>query len=175
MSRKYHDGDFWYEITTAPDAGGRVTRAYRITCRYCNCLKTFRCAHLSEEKIRKQLIRDGWEIGRNTTSHSCPGCNQKPHRDKPQPVPVQKEEVVITPPPSSLEYLEMAWAACSEPERETFALKIYEEYFSRQKFNGEPARTITDDNEEAPVDDGDDTPADWWIEIHGGANSEATK
>jgi hypothetical protein len=85
--------------------------------------------------------------------------------------------VLITPPPSPLENLETAWAACSEPDREAFALKVYEEYFEWQRFKGEPEKqpVAPPMNGSAVIEDSDDEPADWWLEINKGTNTGKSK
>lgn len=174
MIKRYRDEDFWYEISSAPDAGGRMTRAYKITCRYCGRLKSFRTTGFADEKMRKHLIRDGWEIGRVAGAHVCPGCIHR-HKDK----STSRADVSVTPPPSPMIALELAWMACSEKDRETFALKLYEEYFAAPPQPPSPlfAPLSPTNGETMPLDpptiDGDDdTPADWWLELQ---TSGATK
>jgi hypothetical protein len=188
--RRYREEDFWYEILTAPDAGGRVTRAYRVTCRHCNCFKSFRSGgRLSDDKMRKHLIREGWDIGRSNNLHVCPGCSEKPKppvtaQVKPLPagfvdrmlqaaldaVTSPQEEALITPPPEPLVTLEAAWMACSEDERREFVHKICDEHSLLGRLYPTAPSPVEDQPvEEPPVDEEPDEPADWWIELQRGA------
>lgn len=163
--KRFQDHNFWYEITAQAE-GGRSTRVYRVTCRHCGCLTTFRAAMLAEERVRKQLIRDGWEIGRHIKAHACPACSHRrkdrtPLNDAdvaPKPVPAP------TPAPTSMELLETAWLACSEQDRETFALEVYQKYFVTEPPHSEEEHK--DSPETAVADNSNSEPADWWLEIH---------
>jgi len=151
-----------------------MARIYSVTCRHCGCLRSFRSGPMSDEKVRKQLIRDGWDIGRHTKAHTCPACQHKPKNAPSAP----KEEVAQTTTAHAalMPSLEEVWAATSENDRVAFARKIYDEFFAHEPASGVDARTQPDENDtEPPVIDDDAEAADWWLEIHNGAVSGATR
>jgi hypothetical protein len=154
--RRYRDRDFWYQIDHCPNQDGRTIRRYSVTCRCCGGSTVFNAFSASEEKMRKRLIHDGWEIGKHLNLHLCPACAAK-HRDKP---PAQK-----TP----LELLESAWASCGEKDRKAFALKISQDYFPHPVKEEKPEIPKDD----LPIDDEDNDPAEWWLEIQEKAARQA--
>ena len=57
--------------------GNKGGRLYRIICRECAKQHDFKPNTLSDEKLRRNIIRDGWELGRYRTLHLCPKCADK--------------------------------------------------------------------------------------------------
>jgi hypothetical protein len=96
--------DHWYEMLsvrpTPENKGGRI---YRVTCHDCGTTVDLPANDLTDEGMRKRLMRVGWEIGRRVNQHRCYTCIYKL---KPAPAPDPKPVETLKP---SVPFLIDAW------------------------------------------------------------------
>lgn len=158
------DRQQWYTLTAGPDqAGVRQTRYYVIECR-CGRQASQHASGLTNDRLRKFFIRNGWHIGKTTTQHRCPGCNSK-HADKPAVVTKPPPSVMVTPPPSRLHALQMAWDMASPGERKAFLATVYPSAIAT---NGSAMPEPVTAPEPEPVEAEElivGEVADWWVEM----------
>lgn len=158
---KKGDKHQWFTMTAGPNQAGRATRYYMVECR-CGVTASHHAGSFTDDKLRKIFMRQGWEIGKNKTSHLCPECKHK-----------RKVEVEPAPPPAEpmpqLSRLELAWKAASDEERAAFMVRVFG--YSRPQappaeveVNGSEVLTLPVVEVAEPVDEGD-APADWWTDL----------
>ena len=171
----------FYELISAPDPAGKVTRYHLVQCSKCNASNQIKSAGLSDESLKKVFTRQKWLIGKHPNQHLCPACNEGPQRHK-EPAAPAKPAQHEHRRPSNLELLERAWAACSADEQGVFLGQHMQpvrkpSYVPPADFQhgphidsmpreanaaADPASQLAPTPAEEP---GEDEPAEWWREL----------
>ena len=161
----------WYRITHVRALNGaKAERRWEVTCRKCHLVHTFRPGGSNDDKIRRNLIREGWDIGHSTLQNTCPDC-EHPTRDaatlipaetqalslpqtagpRPQPEPefVPQPQPGPTPEPEpevpAKPFLIEAWEAATENERAELhaMMPIIERVVEVERIVEQPAEPLT--------------------------------
>jgi hypothetical protein len=143
----------WYELlhvrATDGSKGGRI---YRVTCRKCGAIHDFRPNTLSDEKLKRNVERDGWQLGRYQNLHLCPICvkgKEQMEGEEPQPIAERwndnfmievwnSEDGSLANPPAKQQFLDyLEWQKIAIPDsvehKPASLAELYEDANDAQK------------------------------------------